>query len=139
MKAFDSDVLSDLLRGRVDYWTRLSEIPLIEQTIPVIVAEEIVRGRLDVIRQAQAGKARVSIPQAYALFERTFADLRLQRLLAYNDSADQVFREWRQQGVRTPTNDLRIAATCVAHQGTLVSRNRKDFEGLSGLSVEFWE
>ncbi len=139
MKAFDSDVLSDLLRGRADYWARLIAIPFLEQSVPVVVVEEVIRGRLDVIRQAQAGKANVPITEAYSLFERTFADLRTQRLLAYDETANEVFRDWRTRGIRTPTNDLRIAATCVAHQATLVSRNRKDFEGLSGLSVEFWE
>ena len=139
MKAFDSDVLSDLLRGRADYLARLTAIPFSQQTIPVVVVEEVFRGRLDVIRQAQAGKARVTITEAYSLFERTFSDLRRQQLLAYDDAANEVFRDWRTRGVRTPTNDLRIAATCVSHQATLVSRNRKDFEGLSGLSVEFWE
>ena len=139
MKAFDSDVLSDILRGRADYWQRLADIPAQEQSVSVIVVEEIMRGRLDVIRQAQAGRGRVTLSKAYSLFEQTFCDLRNQRLLAYNEPAEQIYLEWKKQGIRRPTNDLRIAATCVAHQATLVSRNRKDFEGLPGLDVEFWD
>ena len=139
MKAFDTDVLTDLLDGRADYWSRLAEISVASQSIPVVVVEEVLRGRLDFIRKAQSGRRRTKLTEAYHFFERSFDDLRTQRLLAYDDAADGVFQNWRRRGVRTPTNDLRIAATCVSHQATLVSRNRKDFEGLAGLSVEFWE
>ena len=139
MKAFDTDVLTDLLDGRIDYWQRLADIPPRSQAIPVIVVEEVLRGRFDFIRQAQSGRKRGNLTRAYHDFERSFTDLRSQQLLSYDETADGVFVGWRKQGLRTPTNDLRIAATCVSHQATLVSRNRKDFEGLSGLNVEFWE
>jgi hypothetical protein len=43
--------------------------------VPVIVIEEIIRGRLNVIRQAEAGKARISLERAYELFEETLATL----------------------------------------------------------------
>ena len=139
MRAFDTDVLTDLLDGRVDYWQRLADIPARLQAIPVIVVEEVLRGRLNFIRQAQTARKRSKLTEAYHLFERSFADLRTQQILAYDDAADEVFGRWRKQGIQTPTNDLRIAAICVSQQATLVSRNRKDFEELSGLTVEFWE
>ena len=139
MKAFDTDVLTDLLDGRVDYWQRLTDIPTRHQVIPVVVVEEVLRGRLNSIRQAQDARKRAKLIEAYHFFERSFADLRTQQILAYDDAADEVFGKWRKQGVKTPTNDLRIAAICVACRATLVSRNRKDFERLPGLVVEFWE
>jgi predicted nucleic acid-binding protein len=43
------------------------------------------------------------------------------------------------QRVRVSTHDLRIAAVAVANSATLVSRNRRDFELIPGLSVEFWD
>jgi predicted nucleic acid-binding protein len=33
---------------------------------------------------------------------------------------------------------LRIAAICVAHSATLISRNRRDFDQVPGLMVEYW-
>jgi predicted nucleic acid-binding protein len=37
------------------------------------------------------------------------------------------------------THDLRIAAICVVHEDTLISRNRQDYTRVPGLHVEFWQ
>lgn len=105
----------------------------------MIVIEEIMRGRLNVIRRAEAGRANVSIARAYELFEETFRDFRRLRVLSYTPQAESFYQQWRQQGIRMATHDLRIAATCVAHTTRLISRNRRDFERVPGLLVEFWE
>jgi predicted nucleic acid-binding protein len=63
MKAFDTDILTEILTGNAAYAERLASVPVAEQAAPIIVVEEIIRGRLNTIRQAQAGKARVSICQ----------------------------------------------------------------------------
>jgi tRNA(fMet)-specific endonuclease VapC len=97
------------------------------------------RGRLNVIRQAEAGRANVSIAHAYELFEETFTDFRRIQVLSYTSQADGLYQQWRQQGIRIATHDLRIAATCVAHAAILISRNRLDFERVPGLQVEFWK
>jgi tRNA(fMet)-specific endonuclease VapC len=47
-------------------------------------------------------------------------------------------KAWRKQKIRIGNSDLRIAATCVVHSATLISRNRKDFEEVPDLSVESW-
>ena len=51
MIAFDADVLSDILAGRA-LAERAAQIPSHEQAVPIVVVEEIVRGRLNSIRQA---------------------------------------------------------------------------------------
>ena len=104
-----------------------------------MVIEEIIRGRLQVIRQAEAGTARVDLARAYALFEQTIRDVQRLTILAYTSQADIHYRQWRQQRLRIPTHDLRIAAICVAHTARLIPRNRHDFEQVPGLLVEFWE
>ena len=107
--------------------------------MPVIVIEEIIRGMLNVIRQAEAGKARVNLERAYELFQETFNKTRWLQILSYTSSAESLYQQWRQQGVRISTHDLRIAAICVANNAKLISRNRRDFERVPGLGVEFWE
>jgi len=61
------------------------------------------------------------------------------QVLPYTAAAENIFTEWRQQKVRVGTRDMRIAAICVAHQAKLVTRNRRDYERISKLDVEFWE
>lgn len=139
MIAFDTDVLTGILVGRADFVERASKIALHRQVVPIIVIEEIMRGRLNVVRRAEAGKARVGIERAYELFEKTFQDLRRVQTLSYTATAESLYRKWRQQGIRISTHDLRIAAICVAHDASLVSGNRRDFERIPGLTVEFWE
>jgi tRNA(fMet)-specific endonuclease VapC len=138
MKAFDTDVLTELLLGNAEYASRAALIPPNEQAVPIVVVEEIVRGRLNVIRQAEAGKARLPIERAYELFEQTLHDLREVTVLSYTPQAEALFQQWRSQKLRLGTHDLRIAAICVAHAATLISRNRRDFERVPGLTVEYW-
>ncbi|MDQ3010162.1 MAG: type II toxin-antitoxin system VapC family toxin [Acidobacteriota bacterium] len=132
-------MLTEILLGSTAFVERAAAIPIHQQALPVIVIEEIIRGRLNVIRQAESGKARISLERAYELFQETFSDARRLQILSYTSSAESLFRKWRQQGIRVSTHDLRIAAICVAHAATLVTRNRRDFEYIPGLAVEFWE
>ena len=105
----------------------------------VLVAEEVLRGRLNIIRQAEAGKSRISIDQAYQLFEETIRDLRRLQILSYTVEAERAYQRLREGGVRISTHDLRIAAICLVHRAKLISRNRRDFERVPGLAVEFWD
>ena len=139
MKAFDTDVLTEILLGDPTYVARAATIPPHEQAVPIIVIEELLRGRLHVIRQAEAGQAKVDLARAYALFEQTLRDVRQMTILSYTPQAEALYQQWRQQRLRLPTHDLRIAAICAAHAATLISRNRRDFAQVPGLQVEFWD
>jgi tRNA(fMet)-specific endonuclease VapC len=138
MKAFDTDILTEILAGNPAYAEQIAKVPLAEQVVPIVVIEEVVRGRLNTIRQAEAGKGRISIEQAYSLFEQTLHDLREVKVLSLTPEAERLLREWRTKKIRGSTHDLRIAATCVASSATLVTRNRRDFQSIPGLLVEFW-
>jgi tRNA(fMet)-specific endonuclease VapC len=139
MIAFDTDVLTEILLGSAAFVTRAFAIPVSQQALPIIVIEEIMRGRLNVIRQAEARKSRGSIDRAYKLFQETFCDFRRVQILSYTSQAESLYQQWRKQHIRISTHDLRIAAICVAHDAILVSRNRRDFERVPGLKVKFWE
>ena len=120
--------MTAILLGNSAFVERAAAIPVREQAVPVIVIEEIMRGRLNVIRQAEAGRANVSIAHAYELFAETLpTDFHRIQVLSYTSQADALYQQWRQQGIRIATHDLRIAATCVAHAVILISRNRLDF------------
>ena len=104
MIAFDTDVLTEILLGDPTLVARAATIPPHEQAVPVVVIEGIMRGRLQVIRQA-----------------------------------DTLYLQWRHQRIRVGIHDLRIAAICVTHGDTLISRNRQDYTRVPGSQVEFWQ
>ena len=138
MTAFDTDVLSDLLAKRPDYVARAAVIPIADQAVPVIAAEEVIRGQLDAVRRAEAGQGKITLVEAYHWFEVALSNLRLARLLPYTDAADALFRQWRRQKLRVGTHDLRIAAIAVAHNATLVTRNQRDYALVPGLRLDAW-
>jgi tRNA(fMet)-specific endonuclease VapC len=138
MIAFDADILTDILAGHAGYYQRAALIPANEQAVPVVVIEEILRGRLNSIRQAEAAKSRVSLERAYALFEQTLDAFRQVNVLSYCAAAESLFQAWRSQKLRAGTHDLRIAAICVTTGATLATRNRRDFEQIPGLSLDVW-
>jgi tRNA(fMet)-specific endonuclease VapC len=135
MKAFDADVLTLILQGDAACVHKPSLIPSLEQGIPVVVIEEILRGRSNVIRQAQAEKSKLSIDRAYRLLELAISDFQNIKVLSHTSDAEILVKGWRKQKIRIGNSDLRIAAICVIHSATLISRNRKDFEQGPGLSV----
>jgi tRNA(fMet)-specific endonuclease VapC len=139
MKTFDTDILTEILAGNPAYAERIAKVPLDEQSAPIVAIEEILRGRLNVVRQAEAGKARVTIERAYELFAETLDALRELKFLSLTQQAEELLKEWRKKKIRGSTHDLRMAASCVVSSATLVTRNRRDFEHIPGLSVDFWE
>ena len=54
------------------------------------------------IRQAEAGKIRITVDQAYVLFEETLKDLRELKVLSFTQEAERLLHEWRQKKVRDP-------------------------------------
>lgn len=138
MTAFDTDVMTLILQGKPEYQQLLNAIPSAEQAIPVVVWEEVIRGRFNTVRQSEAKNARQTLVQAYALLYRSISDFRLLRILPYTTDADVLFRSWRASGVNVKSHDLRIAAICVAHDATLVSRNKRDFDKVSELKLSVW-
>ena len=138
MIAFDADVLSDIWAGHPELSRRAAEIPVHEQVVPVVVVEEMLRGRLNSIRQAEAGKSKLSIERAYELLEQTLDAFKQVIVLSYSSQAQELFESWRRQKVNVGTHDLRIAAICVSHGTKLITRNQRDFARIPGLDFEIW-
>ncbi len=138
MKAFDTDVLTLIATGNQATILKVALIPAVERSVSIVAAEQLLRGRLNTIRQAQMGKSKVSVDYAYGLLESTIADLRIVKILSHSPQAEALTQAWRKQNIKVGISDLRIAAICVIHGATLISRNRRDFDQIPGLSVEYW-
>ncbi|HET6573237.1 MAG TPA: type II toxin-antitoxin system VapC family toxin [Fimbriiglobus sp.] len=138
MTAFDTDVVSDLFNSVPGVVARMAALPAADLYVPIVVAEEVFRGRLDAIRKAQAGATRFSLEKAYEEFAKSLTDLRQFQTLPYTAAADALFKAWRTAKVRIGTQDLRIAAICLVHGAKLVTRNARDYAQVPGLNLEVW-
>ena len=138
MIAFDTDVLSHLLIGNPRFVARAASIPHSEQCVPIVVVAEAMRGRLHSIRQAESDQGKLSIDMAYGLFMKTLEGVTRYTVLPYDTAAESCFQTWRTMKLKVGSQDLRIAATCVAHDVTLVTRNARDFTLVPGLKLDIW-
>jgi tRNA(fMet)-specific endonuclease VapC len=138
MTAFDTDVLSDILRAAPAVLARAALVDPAQQVVPLVVVEEVVRGRFAEIRRAESGKGPTDLPQAYELFEQSFRALAAFRTLPYTVAADKLFQGFRKAKLRVGTNDLRIAAISIVHGATLATRNARDYARIPGLTLDVW-
>jgi tRNA(fMet)-specific endonuclease VapC len=133
----DNDIFSLFLNGDPGVMAKLLSLPRGEVALPIIVVEEVMRGRLNQIRKAQVHRDE-RLTRAYDYLSRTVIAIQQYRILAYNLSANDLVEEWRSQGIRVGPRDMRIAAICVSQQLKLVSNNASDFNLIPGLTLETW-
>jgi tRNA(fMet)-specific endonuclease VapC len=103
--------------------------------ITVITFEEQMRGWLAEIR------LRRQVHQQAPVYERlpTFMDLfRRWEIILFDARAADEFERLRRARVRIGTQDLKIAAIALVHDGLLLSANLKDFRKVPELRVENW-
>jgi tRNA(fMet)-specific endonuclease VapC len=138
MTAFDADVLSLVFTGNAAFVQRLATVDPADRFVPVVAIAEILRGWLSAVRQAEAGKGRISLELAYREFARSVEGVAGFTILPYTTAADALFRQWRAAKIRIGTQDLRIAAICIDHKAKLVTRNARDYTQVPGLNLEVW-
>ncbi|TVS16618.1 MAG: hypothetical protein EA424_13990 [Planctomycetaceae bacterium] len=92
MIAFDTDVFTEILAGNPSYSQRAGAIPREEQSVAIVVIEEILRGRLNAIRRAEAGKSPLTIEQANGSLSQSIRDFQRVRVLQHSAIAEAQFR-----------------------------------------------
>lgn len=128
----DTNVLSELMRSKPDEdvmsWFQKRHDCIFY--ISVITEAEIMLG----ISLLPAGKRRDALAAAAdAMFSQEFAG----RCLAFDQSSAMIYGSVvsgrRSVGKATSTEDALIAATALAHDYPLATRNTKDFSDIKGL------
>jgi tRNA(fMet)-specific endonuclease VapC len=104
----------------------------------IITVEEQVRGWLNAARKASQVSQVGKLCQAYRRFRYSVEFFNQYQMLDLTEKAFYQFIDLRHQGIRIGTQDLRIAAICLVHQLTLVTRNQQDFAQIPGLVLEDW-
>jgi len=86
----------------------------------------------------QRAKNMEGLMHGYAKFERMLLDFTRLNILAFDQGAADEFDRLTSLGVRIGAMDLRIAATALANNCAVVTRNTVDFERVPGLRIEDW-
>jgi tRNA(fMet)-specific endonuclease VapC len=107
-------------------------------TLTIITAEELIRGRFNVIRQTSQTPEPDKLLLAYDLLWETLDDLKLLNVLKFDQKAYIYYIELRSQKIRIGSQDLKIASIALATNSILVTRNSRDFNKIPHLRFEDW-
>ena len=131
-----TDVLSQLQRNNPRVIERI-ETSNDSLFITLITKLEMLRGRIDYILKASSVQ---DILYAQELFVQTEVFLSRLPVLSISDASLSTFVKL--QGMpghrKVGRADLLIASITIANRATLVTRNTKDFNKITGLKVENW-
>ncbi len=131
----DTDHVSLQERGHPPLLSRLRAQPPEALIVSIITVQEAVRGRLALLsRQLPLDQLLL----AYAKLQETVQFFNTVHVLAFDRRCLEQYEALRSQGVRIGTLDLRIAATALVHNLTVITRNTKDFARVPGLQIEDW-
>ena len=101
----------------------------------IIGVEESVQGWLSLLNKRKAGRDQLLV---YSRFQRDTEALLKFTILPFDEEAASHFERLRTEHPRLGSMDLKIAAICLAHDATLLSRNLRDFEKVPDLRTENW-
>jgi tRNA(fMet)-specific endonuclease VapC len=133
----DTDHFSLLQRGNQNIVQRIITNPN-NIAITIITAEELIRGRFQLIREYSNQKQAHKLASAYDKLSETLDDLKPLNILKYDEQADKIYWQLRSAKISIGTQDLRIAAIVLAHNSILVTRNYRDFQQVPNLLLENW-
>jgi len=114
---------------------RLAELSVGESAVTIISFEEQFRGWMTCLAKAKTLVAEI---QVYGQMIRQVNQYAAWRIISFDEPAAVEFQRLRKLKLRVATMDLKIAAIVLSRQGTLLSRNLRDFSRVPGLIVEDW-
>ena len=101
----------------------------------IVSLEEQLRSWLNVIGRYRDPSQQVAYYPRLREFVRFFANW---KIADFDLVAAGEFQRLRSLGVRIGNSDLKIAAIAITRRATLLSRNLRDFEKVTGLVVQDW-
>jgi len=137
----DNDILSDLQRGDQSIAAKLASVGWARVATTIVSGYEQLRGRFKQIGKAEQCRERGKLPEAYRRLHETIDFFKGVPVLDYTDQAEQCHDELRRQGVtlqKVAPLDLRTGCIALSLGATLVTRNRRHYEHVTGLRIEDW-
>jgi tRNA(fMet)-specific endonuclease VapC len=138
MYLLDTDHLSLLERSNLaslPLQRRLEEIPAEEIATTIITYEEQMRGWLARVAQAHTRERMLGAYARSLVHLETFKCI---PVVPFDEKAVTEFERLRSAHLRIGTMDLKIAASALANDATLLSCNLADFSKVPNLRTEDW-
>ena len=115
--------------------SRIQQVPTANIWLSSIVAEESLRGTLNVISR---NRDKPGLPGAYDFLGRLLRFIGQYPILTYDDYAAQILASFSPSVKRVGSQDCRIAARVVSRCWIVVTANQKDFSRRPGIQFEDW-
>ncbi len=139
MIILDTDCLSLLNRERILESSvlrkNLERFPPDELYTTIITFEEQMRGWLALMAKSKNIEQEIF---AYQRLHRSLETYRNTDVLDFDENAAAIFQKLKSQKIRVGSMDLKIASIAISRKAILVSRNLKDFQQVSDLTVQDW-
>jgi tRNA(fMet)-specific endonuclease VapC len=114
---------------------RLATSPDQQIGTTIISVEEQWRGWLAVIARKRDVTQQV---KAYRELFSLLDFLDRWTVMPFEDGEAERFKEFRRQGIRIGSMDLKIGCITLGHDAVLLSANVQDFQQIPGLRIENW-
>lgn len=132
----DTDICGFVQSSHPDVLRRLASASLDSSVVTTVITfGEDLSGWLPACRHARDGATRA---KAYARLQIGLDFYLKRHCLPFNDAAAIIFDKLKSLRLHVGTNDLSIAAITLSVGGILVTRNTKDFQRITDLTLEDW-
>lgn len=136
MFIFDTDAITHDQNAHPVLRAKVSSTPREQLFTTSVTVEEQLRGWLAYISKYRRAPAKLA--QGHMALIQTIYYFSTWNILAFQETADAVFRQLRTQRIRIGGQDLRIAAIALLYGFTVVTGNVRDFSQVPSLNVEDW-
>jgi tRNA(fMet)-specific endonuclease VapC len=131
----DTDTMQLFEDGHTKVVARVAATPVSDLATSVVTVEEKLSGWYTQLRQAKTAER---LAWAYRRLAGTVRFLNRVQIIDFDESAISRYEELKKLKLKIRKMDLRIAATVLERNATLVTRNRQDFQRVPGLRIEDW-
>jgi tRNA(fMet)-specific endonuclease VapC len=139
MVVLDTDHFSFLERAespeRQQLLARLEAKDAPEPTVTIVSYEEQLRGWMRILAKARTFVQQV---EAYRRLHRQLRHYCAFKVLEFDERAAAECQRLKKLKPKVGTMDLKIAAICLVHDATLLTRNLRDFGQVPALKLEDW-
>jgi tRNA(fMet)-specific endonuclease VapC len=132
---FDTDHLTLYEQGHAPLLQRVAVEGPGAVGVSAVTVEEVLRGRLGYLARPLNSFSRV---RGYALLVGTIRLLNQMVIVPFDHGSEAQYQQLRSQKTGVGTQDLKIAAVALTNNLTLVTRNRRDFGRIPGITIDDW-